>query len=193
VADDRVHNNPHTGETITFLKTAADTGGELFQMEIRVEGGRQGFVGPDHHHPHQEERFEVLEGTPRFRLEGREWNAKPGDVVVVPIGASHIFGNAGEGELRMISEYRPALESTERFFEAFFGLAREGKVGADGRPPLLHSTLILHECRDYFVVDSPPPVLQKLLFPVLAGIARLRGYSASSNTPGRGRATSAGG
>jgi len=37
----------------------------------------------------------------------------------------------------------------------------------------------MHECRDYFVVTSPPPPLQKVMFPLLAAIARKRGYRAS--------------
>jgi hypothetical protein len=79
----------------------------------------------------------------------------------------------------MISEYRPGLRSVETFFATFFGLAADGKVGRRGRPPLLQSALTLWEVRDYFIVTRPPPTVQRLLFPLLAGLARLRGYKAS--------------
>ena len=79
----------------------------------------------------------------------------------------------------MISEYRPGLKSVETFFATFFGLAADGKVGKRGRPRLLQSVLTLWEVRDYFVVARPPPVVQRLLFPPLAALARLRGYRAS--------------
>ena len=41
-------------------------------MEIRVRPGPADWVGPDHFHPLQEERFEVVSGTPIFRIEGAE-------------------------------------------------------------------------------------------------------------------------
>ncbi len=175
----RAFHNPHTGERITLLAVARDTGGELTRMEIRVRAGPGDWVGPDHFHPLQEERFEVVSGTPIFRIEGTERTAKPGDVVIVPVGISHIFRNGGGEELVMISEYRPGLRSVEAFFATFFGLAADGKLGKHGRPRLLQSVLTLWEVRDYFVVTRPPPILQRLLFPPLAALARLRGYRAS--------------
>ena len=179
VSTGRQFHNPHTGEQITLLDTAEESGGELTRMEIRVRPGPGDWVGPDHFHPLQEERFEVQAGSPIFRIDGAERPAKPGEVVTVPVGVSHIFRNGGAEELHMISEYRPGLRSVETFFATFFGLAADGKVGRRGRPPLLQSALTLWEVRDYFIVTRPPPTVQRLLFPLLAGLARLRGYKAS--------------
>ena len=190
----RRFHNPHTGEAITLLDTAAETGGELTRMEIRVRPGPGDWVGPDHFHPLQEERFEVQAGSPIFRIDGVERPAKPGEVVTVPVGVSHIFRNGGAEELHMISEYRPGLRSVETFFATFFGLAADGRVNRRGRPPLLQSVLTLWEVRDYFIVTRPPPTVQRVLFPLLAFLARLRGYKASYPEPGdAGTPTGAGG
>jgi mannose-6-phosphate isomerase-like protein (cupin superfamily) len=175
----RSYFNPHTGERITMLAIAEETGGELTRMEIRVRPGPGEWVGPDHFHPLQEERFQVVRGAPIFRIEGQERPAEPGEAVTVPVGVSHIFRNGGPEELQMISEYRPGLKSVEIFFATFFGLASDGKLTRRGRPPLLQSVLTLWEQRDYLVVTRPPPVVQRVLFPPLAAIARLRGYRAS--------------
>jgi mannose-6-phosphate isomerase-like protein (cupin superfamily) len=175
----RQFHNPHTGERINLLAIAEETAGELTRMEIRVRPGPADWVGPDHFHPLQEERFEVVSGTPIFRIEGGERMAKPGEVITVPVGVTHIFRNGGGEELVMISEYRPGLKSVETFFATFFGLAADGKLGRRGRPRLLQSVLTLWEVRDYFIVTRPPPVVQRLLFPPLAALARLRGYRAS--------------
>jgi mannose-6-phosphate isomerase-like protein (cupin superfamily) len=175
----RQFHNPHTGERINLLAIAEETGGELTRMEIRVRPGPADWVGPDHFHPLQEERFEVVSGTPIFRIEGGERTAKPGEVITVPVGVTHIFRNGGAEELVMISEYRPGLKSVETFFATFFGLAADGKLSRRGRPRLLQSVLTLWEVRDYFIVTRPPPVVQRLLFPPLAALARLRGYRAS--------------
>ena len=74
----RAFHNPHTGERITLLAVAAETGGELTRMEIRVRPGPADWVGPDHFHPVQEERFEVVSGTPIFRVEGKERTGEAG-------------------------------------------------------------------------------------------------------------------
>jgi mannose-6-phosphate isomerase-like protein (cupin superfamily) len=171
--------NPHTGERITMLATADETGGELTRMQIRVGAGPDDWVGPDHFHPLQEERFEVVGGAPIFRIDGEERPAKPGDVITVPIGVSHIFRNGGDEELQMISEYRPGLKSVETFFATFFGLAAAGKLTKRGRPHLLQAVLTLWELRDYFVLTRPPPRLQRLVFPALSAVARQRGYRPS--------------
>jgi mannose-6-phosphate isomerase-like protein (cupin superfamily) len=168
--------NPHTGERITFLATADETDGESTRMEIRVRPGPAEWVGPVHFHPSQEEHFDVVAGEPEFLVAGETNRAGPGDAVTVPVRVAHIFRNACPDELVMVSEYRPGLRSVETFFATFFGLAQEGKTGRDGRPPLLASAQALWATRDYFVVTSPPPALQRVLFPVLSALARARGY-----------------
>lgn len=54
-----------------------------------------------HRHPY-EEVFIVLEGTPRFTVNGRELHGGPGMVVVVRANADHKFQNAGPGRLRQL-------------------------------------------------------------------------------------------
>ena len=77
--------NPISGERITFTQTAADTDGELlaFDMTLSVDG----HVPGAHVHPAQEERFEIVSGTMKFRTGGKKIVAGPGDVVTVPAGA----------------------------------------------------------------------------------------------------------
>src|SRR5262249_28687518 len=106
--------NPASGERITFRRTAAETGGELVAIDLelpprgRVRGGL-------HLHPLQEERFEVVEGTMRFRLGGKRIVGGPGEVVVVAPGLKHDFANAGDDEALVRVEVRPALKMEELF------------------------------------------------------------------------------
>jgi hypothetical protein len=62
--------NPVTGLRIVFRKTARDMDGELLQVDWIGEPGWT--TGPDHIHPFQEERFEVICGKLGLRLEGAE-------------------------------------------------------------------------------------------------------------------------
>jgi quercetin dioxygenase-like cupin family protein len=109
--------NPATGERLTFVRTAADTGGEL--LEVELVWPRQGERAPEHVHPEMEERFEVVAGTPRFRIGGEEIAAGPGDVVTVPPATRHLGWNPTEQEVRLRVEFRPALR-WEEFVERLF-------------------------------------------------------------------------
>ena len=51
----QIVDNPVSGERIIFRRTAADTGGEL--LEIDLELAPDGHVPGKHVHPVQEERF----------------------------------------------------------------------------------------------------------------------------------------
>ena len=53
-----------------FRKTAQDTSGELLQVDWSGSPGWS--TGPDHVHPRQEERFEVLSGKLGLRVGGVE-------------------------------------------------------------------------------------------------------------------------
>ena len=99
--------NPATGERVTFVKTAADTGGELLELELVWP--RPGRRAPAHVHPEMEERYEVLEGTAAFRIGDEERTARPGDVVTVPPGTTHLAWNPTEDPVRLKVEFRPAL------------------------------------------------------------------------------------
>jgi mannose-6-phosphate isomerase-like protein (cupin superfamily) len=97
----RVIENQISRERITFIETGADTDGELLAFDLDL--GPNGHVRGAHVHPMQEERFEVQQGTMRFRKGISTLTARRGDVVVVPPGTVHGFANAGVS--------RPASES----------------------------------------------------------------------------------
>jgi hypothetical protein len=61
----QVIDNPVSGERFVFHRTAGDTGGELLAFELTLDP--DGHVPGGHVHPVQEERFEVVRGTMRFR------------------------------------------------------------------------------------------------------------------------------
>ena len=88
--------NPASGERITFRQTAANTGGELLAIDLELPANRR-VPGGQHIHPKQEERFEVVEGTMRFRM-GRERvvAGHEADVAEVVLGGI-AGGRAGKG------------------------------------------------------------------------------------------------
>jgi quercetin dioxygenase-like cupin family protein len=174
VSSGDVLEHPVTREKIVVRKTARDTGGELFQVDLYFQPGA--FVAAEHIHPHQEERFEVIAGTLRGRVGGRALASGPGETVVVPKGTPHIWWNSGDDELHVLVEVRPALRF-ESFFETFFGLAQDGKVDPKtGLPNPLQLAVTMRTFRHELVLARPPQLVQTALFGVLAPLGRLLGY-----------------
>jgi quercetin dioxygenase-like cupin family protein len=172
--------NPMTGERITFLKTTEETKGELLRFEY-VFPPR--FSIPEHVHPAQEERHEVLSGTLWGRVGGREQVFTEGQRVVGPARVPHAWRNPSEHEeLRLVSEIRPPLRF-ETLFETGFGLARDGKTTRQGVPKNpLQLAVLAYETRDMFYFTRPPIPVQKAFLALFAGLAfvgRLLGYKAS--------------
>jgi quercetin dioxygenase-like cupin family protein len=104
------------GFRLLLLRTAAETDGELLEMEATYGG--TGGMPPEHLHPRQVERFEVLEGTMRTIIDGTERTYGRGDRFEVPAGTPHRMG--AEGPSRVRWEVRPALRTAE-FFERLNG------------------------------------------------------------------------
>lgn len=165
--------NPVTGQRLTFLVTGADSGGELFRAEGAFPAG--GFAGVEHVHPHQDEHFEVLAGRAAFRIEGAERVLGAGQTVEVPAGTKHTFSNFGDEEMRVLFEFRPAPESTERFYEVYFGFAQEGRVNSKAMPGLLDIAVGWPLVSDHAVLAKPPAWVQNALFRALFPIARALG------------------
>jgi len=173
--------HPVTGERVIFLKTAQDTDGELSQMHYSIKP--RGFVSAEHVHPRQEERLEVLSGSPRFCLRGEERDLSSGDTVMVPAGTPHVWWNAGEEETHVLLEVRPALK-TETLLESLFGLAQDGKVNPkSGLPNLLRMAVMLRGFEEEVYLARPPLLVQRMLFGALAPVARLLGYRAEYAYP----------
>lgn len=176
-----VLEHPVTREKMVIRKTACDTNGELFQAELYLPPG--GFVAAAHIHPRQEERFAIIAGTLRGRIGAKEVTQRAGEQFVVSAGTPHVWWNAGEDELQVLGEIRPALQ-TEHFFAAFFGLAQAGKVHPKtGLPNLLQMAVLLRAYRHELILAQPPALVQTLLFGGLAPIGRALGYKAAYPYP----------
>ena len=171
-----VFENPVTGERA--VTRVAD--GELAVADLYVSPG--GAVAGEHTHPGIEEVFTVVRGSVGFRLDGRESVAGPGRRLVVPPGVAHYWWNAGEDEAHVVVELRGEqrlIEGFVRMLSNIFGLARDGKTDERGRPNLLQAALFAREFDDVIRFVEPPRPVQKVLFGVLAPVARLLGYRAS--------------
>lgn len=164
-----VVENPITGERVTFLDTTRETNGELLRFEYVLPPR---FSIPEHVHPRQEERHEVLSGTLKGRVGGREREYGEGERVVGPAGVPHAWRNPSEDEeLRIISELRPALH-LEALIEAGFALAGDLKTDKRNVPKrLLHLILLADEAKHEFYLTGVPGPARGAFSALLGAVA----------------------
>ena len=95
---------------------------EVLEMEASYSG--EGVLPPEHLHPRQDERFEVLDGAVRAVIDGEERRYVAGETFDIPAQTPHQM--AGDGPATLHWEVRPALRTAE-----FFERAYSGDPGAD--------------------------------------------------------------
>lgn len=83
-----VLEHPGTGERVIWRKVADDTQGQVLQGDLFARPGAE--VAAAHVHPNQEERFQVISGTLKLRVDGEERLLVPGDLAVIPLSLIHI-------------------------------------------------------------------------------------------------------
>jgi mannose-6-phosphate isomerase-like protein (cupin superfamily) len=166
--------NPVNGERITWVETAASSGGEVLAFDLHLRPGAA--VAATHRHLRQEEYFRVDAGAIGLEVEDERRRVGIGEEARVPIGVAHRWWNDGDEEATVRVELRPALD-TETFFENFFGLARDGKTNAKGIPPLLQIAVAYRGLGDSCpVLPKPPLPVQRAVFATLSPFGRVRGY-----------------
>lgn len=165
--------NARTGQTMVFLKTAAETNGKLLQIECFSPPSARRET--EHVHPFQTNSFSMISGSCVFWVEGREMRVSPGESLDIPPNVRHHFWNPGDIAAHYVQEFRPALHIDE-FFETFFALSLDDKLNAQGIPNLLHGSLIMLKHRDHIRVSHPPWAVQLPAYLTLAPIGWIMGY-----------------
>ena len=149
-------------------------------LEVEGTWAPDGSPPPKHYHPGQDERFEVVEGTLRARVDGFERDLAPGDELRIPSGAVHQMWNPGAEATRAVWQTRPPGR-TERWFRAVDRLHREGRVGSNGMPGPLAFSVLLTEYDDVFRLAVPAQPVVRAALAGLSVVGRARGYDAGAS------------
>ncbi len=172
----KVISNTVMAGTVKFIKTAADTGGELLEMEASCNTAVESV--PAHYHPFQDEHFEVLVGMVSVHIKGQERIYVAGESFDFPRNVPHGFlGAAGSEEARILWQIRPALDS-ETFLETICGLAADGEMKGTRIPNLFQLAVIFQTFNKELHLMKPHRVVQKIAIAILAPIGRILGYQA---------------
>jgi quercetin dioxygenase-like cupin family protein len=171
-----VVENRITGERAVVRTGSEETHGERIAVDLFVSPG--GRVAAAHLHPNIEEIFTINDGKVGIRLEDTVTIGEPGQRVVVAPNVVHDWWNAGDGQAHVLVEVAPAARF-EQMILNLFSLANEGKTNGKGVPNLLQLAVLAREFEDVIQFTSPPRIVQRVMFGILAPIARLLGYQGS--------------
>ena len=163
------------GDSLTFLKTSAETGGELLEMLAVYQQNPD--RPPLHYHPQQEEQFQVLSGALHVQIGEEEAEYKAGESFTVPAGTQHGMHNRGEQECRVRWQVRPAMR-TEDYLVLFWGGNPKIGPNTSGLRRILQFAVILNAYRPEIRLSRPSPGVQAVLLPALAALGKLLGYRA---------------
>jgi uncharacterized protein YndB with AHSA1/START domain len=122
-------------------------------LEFDAVGRGRGFITQYHVHTIQSEHFEVIEGTLRLVIDGREHLLGPGETMEVPAGTPHrqLAGDEGAGRVRVT--VRPAARTLE-FLKVLADYPRPSALLAIARFRESRPTLPRLSSREYVFVDE---------------------------------------
>jgi uncharacterized protein YndB with AHSA1/START domain/mannose-6-phosphate isomerase-like protein (cupin superfamily) len=160
---------PELGIQVRFVRTAAETGGELCEFE--VSGRPRGFLTQEHVHATQTERLEPVSGAIKVVMNGRSYALNPGDAHTIPPGTAHtqVPMGAGAGTVRIT--VTPAGDS-EGFLEKMAELSRDGRLLQSGWPRPTAAAELIREYAGAGSAAKPPPAVQQALATAILGAAR---------------------
>jgi quercetin dioxygenase-like cupin family protein len=167
----RTIHNPVLNATVTFLRTSADSGGAITELETTVMSGAG---NPPHFHRTYDEAFTVLEGVIRIKLaNGVRVDLSHGDSYVVKAGQVHSFHNGTDAPARIRTQISPGNEGFEHALRIMCGLASDGLYNQRKMPRSLQHLAICAAMSD----TSLPGLLSFLNLPlhIIARFARWRG------------------
>lgn len=172
VAADEVAD-PRSGQRVVFRRIDD----EVLELDLFVSRGA--FVR-EHIHPTQEETLTGVAGTFVQVVDGETHTIGPGDSVVIPPRTPHHYDAAPE-DSQLLVTVRPALE-LDRFFRAYLGLSRDGKltIPERGMPkPLLLFAALMYRYRREMAAPRIPLWLQRPFMGAAALLGRVLGRRAS--------------
>lgn len=164
--------NTRTGQRMRFDGTSPDV------LRIECWSPPSAAREPEHTHPRQESRFELLGGELVFEVDRVTRTVSTPGSVTIPAGTRHRFWNAAQEEAHYVQEFRPALEM-RGFFELLFHLANEGRLDEKGMPALLDVPAMLDASAEVIRPTSPPWPVLRAVAALVRPFAAARGRSRS--------------
>lgn len=144
----RTFVNPIYKDTITFLQTAKETGGDysLHLLTLQPGGGN-----PPHIHTAFTETFTAVEGVLGLQLRHKKILLKPGESYIVRRNEIHNFFNPTDEMILFRIKFLPGHEGMEHALCIAYGLAADGKTNKKGIPTSLSVAALLMDMSNSYM------------------------------------------
>jgi len=162
-------NEPTTRDPVHRVSYAFEPDGDNLWVYTWLEpGGKL----PEHFHPRQEERWEVLEGRARIQVGDAKPTLRPEDgPQVVEPGVKHSVESVGDEVVRLRCHVLPAYD-LQAFLEDSAQAARDGLIMRGGIPRGLRGARwgarFIKRHRQETVMTFPPRFAQSAMIALLA-------------------------
>jgi quercetin dioxygenase-like cupin family protein len=173
----KTYENPNSGGTITVLESWRDNDGArvVIEREMPPNTGR----GAPHYHLDFAQKFEVLEGSAKVRVDGDELDLGSGESVEIPVGTPHQDPwNDGLDESTVRLTIAPVPRFVEMYAETWLDSYSRGKTNDQDEMSLLQILVIARASDGQSFAAGPPRWLQNATLPLIAAVGRLRGFKA---------------
>lgn len=150
---------PTVKDTITIIKTSAETNGRLTELGLTLMPG--GGV-PLHYHKTFAESFTIVQGELALELEGKKMRLRAGSSCIIPPYQRHRFSNQSDKETRFIVRVEPAHQGFEQSLRIGYGLASDGLSNIHWIPKDIRHTAVMRYLGDINIA-GPLSLLSPLL------------------------------
>jgi len=166
--------NPRTGTRLEFREWTPER--VVFDRRYPPDTGR----ADAHVHFDVIQSWEVLSGEAKTVVDGEAREVKAADVVEIASGVPHQdIHNPYENESTVRWTVAPGNDFVEAFADCYTHYLTRDKLNSQDEFKPLQLFPILHATKAQSWIKSIPIPIQKLLIPVGAWTARLRGYRSS--------------
>ncbi|XBH20251.1 cupin domain-containing protein [Jonesiaceae bacterium BS-20] len=171
-----------TGEQVTFLETAEDTGGQYLLIEVSLPPHSDG--PPLHSHLSFTEQFTVISGMLTVRVEKSRKQLSAGQQALLVPGIKHTFTNDHDEPVTFQVQLTPPSQF-EQSMRIHYGLMDDDRTNAKGVPKnLFHLALIL-SLQDTLVTGIPPR-LQRMFLNALVWLGnKTKAFAGLENYTGK--------
>lgn len=167
------YRSARTGSTAKVVERTDS--GMSFERAYKPHSGK----ADPHFHQDFTQTWRALNGEGTIEIDGEQRRFAAGDEIAIEPGTPHRDPFSGEGDLTVRGTFTPCPPFIEAFAEALVHHTQEGTVNDQDEMPLLQILLIAKEFDGHSYRAGVPVALQKATLPLVAAIARLRGYRAA--------------
>lgn len=161
----RIIFNPLFRDEVKFIRTSAESEGEISEMEIIVQAGGK---NPLHYHKCYSETFIAIDGELGVGVGRYETKIlKPGESHTIEPNTLHYWFNPSGREIKFKTEIKPGHEGFENSLRILYGMAAEGLTNKNGIPRKIKDLALVANMSDMNI-----PGFFTLIFPVLKLIAK---------------------